>query len=81
MADGIILAIAGGPELLEKTQKKYFAKTQSKISKVRCYITQGWELTYLMFQFDNWSTSIWFHFSISANAVKTMQGPPVGALL
>uniref|UniRef100_A0A672MRZ3 Protein transport protein Sec31A n=1 Tax=Sinocyclocheilus grahami TaxID=75366 RepID=A0A672MRZ3_SINGR len=35
MADGIILAIAGGPELLAKTQKKYFTKTQSKISKVR----------------------------------------------
>ncbi|XP_016100052.1 protein transport protein Sec31A [Sinocyclocheilus grahami] len=33
MADGIILAIAGGPELLAKTQKKYFTKTQSKISK------------------------------------------------
>lgn len=45
MADGIILAIAGGPELLEKTQKKYFTKTQSKISKVRSYITQGWALT------------------------------------
>lgn len=34
MADSIILAIAGGPELLEKTQKKYFAKTHSKITKV-----------------------------------------------
>lgn len=35
MADAIILAIAGGPELLEKTQKKYLTKTQSKIGKVR----------------------------------------------
>lgn len=35
MADAIILAIAGGPELLAETQKKYFSKTQSKISKVR----------------------------------------------
>lgn len=34
MADSIILAIAGGGELLEKTQKKYFTKTHSKISKV-----------------------------------------------
>ncbi|XP_042620524.1 protein transport protein Sec31A-like isoform X7 [Cyprinus carpio] len=34
MADSIILAIAGGPELLAKTQKKYFTKTQSKISKL-----------------------------------------------
>ena len=34
MADSIILAIAGGPGLLEKTQKKYFEKTRSKITKV-----------------------------------------------
>lgn len=34
MADSIILAIAGGSELLEKTQKKYFTKTHSKITKV-----------------------------------------------
>ena len=34
MADSIILAIAGGAELLEKTQKKYFTKTHSKITKV-----------------------------------------------
>lgn len=34
MADSIILAIAGGPELLEKTQKKYFTQTHSKITKV-----------------------------------------------
>ncbi|XP_051542451.1 protein transport protein Sec31A-like isoform X11 [Myxocyprinus asiaticus] len=38
MADGIILAIAGGPELLAKTQKKYFTKTQSKISKLICAV-------------------------------------------
>ena len=35
MADSIILAIAGGAELLEKTQRKYFTKTHSKITKVR----------------------------------------------
>ncbi|KAM4635193.1 protein transport protein Sec31A isoform 2-T2 [Polymixia lowei] len=34
MADSIILAIAGGAELLEKTQKKYFTKTHSKITKL-----------------------------------------------
>lgn len=36
MADAIILAIAGGQELLARTQKKYFAKSQSKITRV-CY--------------------------------------------
>lgn len=34
MADAIILAIAGGQELLSRTQKKYFAKTQGKITRV-----------------------------------------------
>lgn len=34
MADSIILAIAGGDNLLEKTQKMYFAKSRSKITKV-----------------------------------------------
>ncbi|EPY76950.1 hypothetical protein CB1_001340006 [Camelus ferus] len=33
MADAIILAIAGGQELLARTQKKYFAKSQSKITR------------------------------------------------
>ncbi|XP_059401593.1 protein transport protein Sec31A-like [Carassius carassius] len=43
MADGIILAIAGGPELLAKTQKKYFTKTQSKISKlISAVVMKDW---------------------------------------
>jgi len=34
MADAIILAIAGGQELLSRTQEKYFSKMQSKITWV-----------------------------------------------
>ena len=34
MADSIILAIAGGTELLEKTQRKYLTKTTGKLTKV-----------------------------------------------
>lgn len=34
MADAIILAIAGGQELLSRTQEKYFVKMQSKITRV-----------------------------------------------
>lgn len=34
MADAIILAIAGGQELLSRTQKKYFARTRGKITRV-----------------------------------------------
>lgn len=37
MADAIILAIAGGQELLARTQKKYFAKSQSKVTRVCCF--------------------------------------------
>lgn len=35
MADSIILSIAGGADLLEKTQRKYFHKTRGKITKVQ----------------------------------------------
>jgi len=34
MADAIVTAIAGGPELLEKTQRRYFAMSESKTSRV-----------------------------------------------
>lgn len=40
MADAIILAIAGGQELLSRTQEKYFAKMQSKITRVCGYRSQ-----------------------------------------
>lgn len=34
MAEAILLAIAGGPELLQRTQKRYFAKNNGNISRV-----------------------------------------------
>ena len=34
MADGLLLAIAGGPDLFTKTQKRYLTLTKSPISKV-----------------------------------------------
>lgn len=34
LADAILLAIAGGPELLAKTQRKYFKKTKSNVSRL-----------------------------------------------
>ena len=40
MADAIILAIAGGQELLSRTQEKYFAKMQSKITRV-CFLLRN----------------------------------------
>lgn len=46
MADAIILAIAGGQELLARTQKKYFAKSQSKITRV-CYFKNRYTVTFI----------------------------------
>lgn len=34
MAEAILLAIAGGPELLLRTQKKYFQRNKSNLSRV-----------------------------------------------
>lgn len=34
MADGLLLAIAGGPDLFTKTQKRYLTMTKSPVSKV-----------------------------------------------
>lgn len=49
MADAIILAIAGGQELLAQTQKKYFAKSQSKITRVCYFLKQIVAYTYILY--------------------------------
>ncbi|XP_056091838.1 protein transport protein Sec31A isoform X4 [Rhinichthys klamathensis goyatoka] len=59
MADGIILAIAGGPELLEKTQRKYFTKTQSKISKlISAVVTKDWSDILQTCDLQNWKEAL-----------------------
>ncbi|XP_039532057.1 protein transport protein Sec31A isoform X2 [Pimephales promelas] len=59
MADGIILAIAGGPELLEKTQRKYFTKTQSKISKlISAVVTKDWSDILETCDLQNWKEAL-----------------------
>ncbi|KAM8871667.1 protein transport protein Sec31A isoform 6-T6 [Synchiropus picturatus] len=43
MADSIILAIAGGQELLERTQKKYLSQTRSKLTKlISAVVMKDW---------------------------------------
>ena len=37
MAEAILLAIAGGPELLSRTQKRYFQKNNSSLGRV-CWL-------------------------------------------
>lgn len=39
MADGLLLAIAGGPDLFSRTQKRYFSQSQCGISKVCVFVS------------------------------------------
>uniref|UniRef100_A0A3Q3J5P5 Protein transport protein Sec31A n=1 Tax=Monopterus albus TaxID=43700 RepID=A0A3Q3J5P5_MONAL len=59
MADSIILAIAGGAELLEKTQKKYFTKTHSKISKlISAVVMKDWHDILKTCDLQNWKEAL-----------------------
>ncbi|XP_076875661.1 protein transport protein Sec31A isoform X3 [Brachyhypopomus gauderio] len=59
MADSIILAIAGGPELLEKTQKKYLTKTQSKIGKlITAVVMKDWMDILETCDLQNWKEAL-----------------------
>ncbi|XP_056592258.1 protein transport protein Sec31A isoform X7 [Triplophysa dalaica] len=59
MADSIILAIAGGPELLVKTQKKYFTKTQTKISKlISAVVMKDWLDILKTCELQNWKEAL-----------------------
>uniref|UniRef100_A0A674MM27 Protein transport protein Sec31A n=1 Tax=Takifugu rubripes TaxID=31033 RepID=A0A674MM27_TAKRU len=59
MADSIILAIAGGPELLEKTQKKYFTKTHSKITKlISAVVMKDWHDILQTCELQNWKEAL-----------------------
>uniref|UniRef100_A0A8C3A9U1 Protein transport protein Sec31A n=1 Tax=Cyclopterus lumpus TaxID=8103 RepID=A0A8C3A9U1_CYCLU len=58
MADSIILAIAGGAELLEKTQKKYFTKTHSKITKVSAVVMKDWHDILKTCDLQNWKEAL-----------------------
>ncbi|XP_067846009.1 protein transport protein Sec31A isoform X9 [Heptranchias perlo] len=59
MADAIILAIAGGQELLAKTQKKYFAKTKSKITRlIDAVVTRDWKEILRSCDLQNWKEAL-----------------------
>ncbi|XP_038647606.1 protein transport protein Sec31A isoform X6 [Scyliorhinus canicula] len=59
MADAIILAIAGGQELLAKTQKKYFAKTKSKITRlIDAVVTRDWKEILQSCDLQNWKEAL-----------------------
>ncbi|XP_051907799.1 protein transport protein Sec31A [Hippocampus zosterae] len=59
MADGIILAIAGGDDLLEKTQRKYFHKTRGKITKlISAVVTKDWRDVVTACNLHNWKEAL-----------------------
>ncbi|XP_075400244.1 protein transport protein Sec31A isoform X15 [Tenrec ecaudatus] len=59
MADAIILAIAGGPELLARTQKKYFAKSQSKITRlITAVVMKNWKEIVESCDLKNWREAL-----------------------
>ncbi|KAE8631150.1 hypothetical protein XENTR_v10001097 [Xenopus tropicalis] len=59
MADAVILAIAGGPELLAKTQRKYFAKSQSKITRlITAVVTKNWNEIVQSCDLKNWREAL-----------------------
>ncbi|XP_069557726.1 protein transport protein Sec31A isoform X2 [Brachyistius frenatus] len=59
MADSIILAIAGGAELLEKTQRTYFTKTHSKITKlISAVVMKDWHDILKTCDLQNWREAL-----------------------
>ncbi|XP_010592410.1 protein transport protein Sec31A isoform X14 [Loxodonta africana] len=59
MADAIILAIAGGQELLARTQKKYFAKSQSKITRlITAVVMKNWKEIVESCDLNNWREAL-----------------------
>ncbi|NWH72045.1 SC31A protein, partial [Piaya cayana] len=59
MADAIILAIAGGQELLSRTQEKYFAKMESKITRlITAVVTKNWKDIVQSCDLQNWREAL-----------------------
>ncbi|XP_064005673.1 protein transport protein Sec31A isoform X6 [Pogoniulus pusillus] len=59
MADAIILAIAGGQDLLARTQEKYFAKMQSKITRlITAVVMKNWKEIVQSCDLQNWREAL-----------------------
>uniref|UniRef100_A0A8B9VPT6 Protein transport protein Sec31A n=1 Tax=Anas zonorhyncha TaxID=75864 RepID=A0A8B9VPT6_9AVES len=59
MADAIILAIAGGQDLLSRTQEKYFVKMQSKITRlITAVVTKNWKEIVQSCDLQNWREAL-----------------------
>nr|XP_039272912.1 protein transport protein Sec31A-like isoform X1 [Styela clava] len=59
MADAIVLAIAGGPQLLERTQKAYFSRCTSKIGRLMLAVaTKNWAEIVRSCDLGNWKEAL-----------------------
>ncbi|KAI8797530.1 protein transport protein Sec31A isoform X1 [Biomphalaria glabrata] len=59
MAEAILLAIAGGPELLVRTQKKYFQRNKSTLGRlISSVITHDWAHIVETCDLDNWKEAL-----------------------
>lgn len=59
MAEAILLAIAGGPELLIRTQKKYFQKNKSTLGRlISSVVTHDWAHIVENCDLDNWKEAL-----------------------
>ncbi|BFZ17823.1 hypothetical protein BsWGS_20864 [Bradybaena similaris] len=59
MAEAILLAIAGGPELLIRTQKKYFQRNKSTLGRlISSVVTHDWGHIVETCDLDNWKEAL-----------------------
>lgn len=59
MAEAILLAIAGGPELLLRTQKKYFQRNKSNLGRlIMSVVTHDWAHIVETCELDNWKEAL-----------------------
>jgi len=59
MAEALILAVAGGPELFARTQRKYLNQARSSISKfISCVVGRDWKSMVETCAIDNWKEAL-----------------------
>ncbi|XP_064370036.1 protein transport protein Sec31B isoform X4 [Dromaius novaehollandiae] len=81
-ADAIILAIAGGENLLRETQKRYFAKRKTKISLLLSSIVQqNWQDIVCTCDLQNWKEALAILLTYSKHEDYTQLCDMLGARL
>ncbi|XP_021375424.1 protein transport protein Sec31A-like isoform X2 [Mizuhopecten yessoensis] len=59
MAEAVLLAIAGGPDLLSRTQKTYFKKNKSSLGRlISSVVTHNWSHIIQTCNLDNWKEAL-----------------------